>query len=156
MRIIASHILHIPCILALILAVIGGTRLSSSDVSKHPSGEDFEKAGGILFLAVYVGLIVLVLLTMIHFTQLPWGEKRILVAVMAALPLLAVRILYSLLADFKHDTTFNIEGGNETVQLCMSIIEEMIVMAFFLLAGITAPDIRGVEPGQQVREIPMK
>ena len=153
--IIASHILHIPTILALILAIIGGTRISSSDVSKHPSGQNFEKAGGVMFLIVYIALVVLVLLTMIHYSQLPWGEKRILLAIMAALPLLAVRILYSLLADFKHDSTFNIVDGNATVQLCMSIIEEMIVMVLFLVAGITAPDIRGVEPGPQGNQILM-
>jgi len=76
-----------------------------------------------------------------------WGEKRILLAVLAALPLLAVRLLYSLLADFANNSTVSILGGNATVQLCMAIIEEMIATIMFLAAGITAPSIKNMERG---------
>ena len=125
--------------LALVLSIVGGTRISSSDTSKHSSGETFEKAGIIIFLISYLAIVAFAVLTVVESRDLPWGEKRILYAVLASLPLLAVRLLYSLLADFKDDSTFNIINGNATVQLCMAIIEEFIVTFFFLVAGLMAP-----------------
>lgn len=145
--VLALRLLHLPIILGLILSIVGGTRLSSSDSSKQSEGEKFEKAGGILYLIGYVGLFGIAVLTMARIRNLPSGEKRILLAVLAALPLLAVRLLYSLLADFANNSTFSILGGNATVQLCMAIIEEMIATIIFLAAGITAPSIKNVERG---------
>ena len=84
---------------------------------------------------------------MAEFSNLPWGEKRILYAVLASLPLLAVRLLYSLLADFKNDSTFNTVDGNATVQLCMAIIEEFIVTLFFLVSGYVAPALQSMVNG---------
>lgn len=131
--------LHLPILLALVLAIIGGTRISSSDSSKHSSGESFEKAGAIIFLISYIAIVAFAILTMTESRSLPQGEKRILYAVLGSLPLLAVRLLYSLLADFADNSTFNILSGNATTQLCMAIIEEFIVTCLFLLAGSMAP-----------------
>ena len=127
------------------LAVIGGTKLSSTDHDKEQTGQKYEKAGGVVFLLSYIGLLGLAMLTMIEIRNLPWGERRVLIAVLAALPLLAVRLLYGLLADFKDDSTFGILGGNATVQLCMAILEEMVVTVFFLVAGVMAPSFRTFE-----------
>ena len=139
LRVRLLEMLHIPIMLAFILAVVGGTRISSSDSSKHSSGESFEKAGGIIFLISYIVIVAFAVLTMADFRNLPQGEKRILYAVLGSLPLLAVRLLYSLLVDFANDSTFSIVHGNPTVQLCMAIIEEFIVTALFLIAGLVAP-----------------
>ena len=130
--------LHIPILLALILCIVGGTRISSPDSSKHSSGQSFEKAGGIIFLISYLAIVAFAVLSMSETRNLPHGEKRVLFAVLASLPLLAVRLLYSLLADFDNNSTFNIVDGNATVQLCMATIEEFIVTSFFILAGIFA------------------
>lgn len=139
--------LHLPILLAFILAIIGGTRISSSDSSKHSSGESFEKAGVIIFLISYIAIVAFTMLTMTEARNLPQGEKRILYAVLASLPLLAVRLLYSLLADFADNSTFNILSGNATVQLCMAIIEEFIVSCLFILAGFMAPALDSVMNG---------
>ena len=80
-------------------------------------------------------MVLLAVLTTTDIRNLPPGEKRILYAVLLSLPLLAVRLLYSLLVDFDNNGTFNIIGGNATVQLCMAIIEEFVITYFFLVAG---------------------
>lgn len=139
--------LHIPILLALILAIVGGSRISSADSSKHSSGESFEKAGSIIFLISYLAIFAFAILTMADFSKIPLGEKRILYAVLASLPLLAVRLLYSLLANFEDNSTFSILDGNATVQLCMAIIEEFIVTLFFLVAGFMAPGLGGLMNG---------
>ena len=95
----------------------------------------------------YVGTVGVSLITAMSLRELPMGEKRIVYAVLAALPLIAVRLLYSLLADFANNSTFNILFGNATVQLCMAIIEEMIVVVFFLVAGLLAPSFKSSPQG---------
>lgn len=59
-----------------------------------------------IFLAVYVGLSVLTIFTVNNMKRLPVGEKPVLVAVVAGLPLLFVRILFSILANFHMDGIF--------------------------------------------------
>ena len=76
-----------------------------------------------------------------------------MIAILAALPFLAVRLLYSILADFEDNNTFNIINGNATVQLCMAVIEEFIITIFFLAAGLAAPSLKSVRSG--VEEIPL-
>ena len=132
------EMLHIPILLALILSIVGGTRISSPDSSKHSSGASFEKAGAIIFLVSYIAIAAFATFIMIECRNLPPGEKRILYTVLGSLPLLAVRLLYSLLVDFEDNSTFSIVDGNATVQLCMAIIEEIIVTIFCLLAGVVA------------------
>lgn len=151
--ILAIRLLHIPAVLALLLAIVGGTRIASTNVSKHSSGQDFEKAGGILFLVVFLALVGLAVLTTASMRGLPSPEKRLLFAVLAALPFLAVRLLYGLLIDFANDKTFNIQDGNATVQLCMAILEEMIVVAFFLAAGMSVPPYKSIPHGNN--QVPM-
>ena len=139
--------LHLPIMLALILAIVGGTRISSSDSSKHSSGESFAKAGAIVFLISFIAIVAFAVLTMTDSRNLPQGERRILYAVLASLPLLAVRLLYSLLVDFANNNTFSIVNGNPTVQLCMAIIEEFIVTVLFLVAGLVAPTLNNLVQG---------
>ena len=98
-------------------------------------------------MAVYLGLFALAALTMANVRNLPWGEKWILIAILAALPFLAVRLLYSILVDFEDNNTFNIINGNATVQLCMAVIEEFIITIFFLAAGLAAPSLKSVRRG---------
>ncbi|KAL6713245.1 hypothetical protein ACLMJK_009366 [Lecanora helva] len=142
---LALRLLHIPIILGLIVAIIGGNKISSTNTDTQNDGQTYEKAGGILLLVSYLVFLGLAILTMAELNNLPPGEKRILFAVLASLPLIAVRLLYSLLADFKNDDTFNILAGNVTVQLCMAIIEEMICVAIFLASGITSPSYKEIK-----------
>ena len=45
------------------------------------------------------------------------------------------------------NSTFNAVDGNATVQLCMAIIEEFIVLVFYLVAGFVAPALDKVMNG---------
>ena len=153
LRIRLLEMLHLPIMLALILAVVGGTRISSSDSSKHSSGESFVKAGAIIFLISFIAIVAFAVLTMTDSRNLPQGERRILYIVLASLPLLAVRLLYSLLVDFANNNTFSIVNGNPTVQLCMAIIEEFIVTVLFLVAGLVAPTLNNLM--QEAGDVPM-
>ena len=73
------------------------------------------------------------------FPRLPQGETRIYLAVLAAVPLLAVRTVYSILADFENNATFAILNGSPYAQLGMAVVEEMIVTIIFIGVGVFAP-----------------
>lgn len=82
--------------------------------------------------------------------SIPEGERRILFGVLLALPFIFIRILYSILADFLHNSTFMLFNGSATAQLCMAIIEEMIVAIAYIAVGLTASSIKDDRgPSQQ-------
>lgn len=119
----------------LILCIVGGTNSISSTGVYHP--QTTTKAG----VAVYLlGFMVLVLLAIVITTKLsngPGGEKKLVVAVLVALPFIFVRIIYSLLSVFSHNHHFNIFTGSVAILVVMAILEEMIVVWLYLLIGWT-------------------
>lgn len=90
-----------------------------------------------MFLIIYVLLFSLVVITVKDVGNAPRGEKRIYFAVVAALPLIAVRLLWSILAAFANSSTFSIASPQPYVQLFMAILEELIIVCMYTLAGLT-------------------
>ena len=124
--------------IALILCIVGG--IDEADTSKPSDvsmGKKDIKIGVIIFLIVYLLLSALVIITMKDVGNAPRGEKRIYFAVLAAIPLLGVRMLWSILAAFVNNSTFSIQGGKPLVQLFMAILEEFIIVVMYTLAGLT-------------------
>jgi hypothetical protein len=124
--------------IALILCVVGGideSHTSSSDIS---SGRRDTKIGVMIFLVVYLILSALTVITMKDVGNAPLGEKRIYFAVLAAIPLLAVRLLWSILAAFSHNKSFDVTGGKPLIQLFMAILEEFVIVCVYTLAGLMA------------------
>lgn len=68
----------------------------------------------------------------------PRGEERIYFAVMAAIPLLGVRLLWSILSVFANNKTFSINSGNALVQLFMATVEEFVIVLMYTMAGLTS------------------
>ena len=142
------RILQLLNLLALVLSIVGGTRLDSSDESKQSEGKKLAQAGIVIFMIIFALVAVLALLTLNSLSAVPSGEKRILFGVLLALPFIFVRILYSVLADFIDNSTFTLINGNSTVRLCMSIIEEMIVATLYIATGWTADSVRDNNSGK--------
>ena len=142
-----------PVLLAFILGIYGGTKL----ISDESEAVTFLKAAAILFLLTLVLIVAVAGATWPFLPRMFEGETKVYLAVLAAIPFLAVRMIYSILADFENNSTFGILNGNAYVQLGMAIIEEMIVTIIFITVGILAPKMRDqsnrlVGPGQ----MPMK
>jgi hypothetical protein len=124
--------------IALILCIVGGIdKADTNSLSDVSTGKKYTKIGVVLFLIIYLLLSALVTITMKDFGNAPRGEKRLYFVVLAAIPLLAIRLLWSLLAAFKNDSTFSITGGKPLVQLFMAILEEFIIVVLYTLAGLT-------------------
>jgi len=128
--------LHIPCSLAVVLCVIGGIRQTDHDPKKISSGKTFSKVGVVIFLLSFVEIAVLALFTLPHARKVPIAQRRILHAVLLALPLLAIILLYSMLANFNVSNALSVVHGNPCVQLGMAIIEEFIVVIVYTAAGV--------------------
>lgn len=128
---------QLPTMIALILCITGGNDEASSQASDHSTGLKDTKAGVIMFLIIYIILFVLVVITIRDVGNAPRGEKRIYYAVLAALPPLAVRLIWSILAAFSNNSTFSITGGKPIVQLFMAIIEEFAIVTMYTVAGLT-------------------
>ncbi|OOF98658.1 hypothetical protein ASPCADRAFT_512885 [Aspergillus carbonarius ITEM 5010] len=97
------QLLHIPSLIALILSIMGGTDQASSNPSDHAGGKTETRVGIIIFLAVYIALCMLWLTTIKDLNRMVSSQKRIIGVVLMALPLIACRLLYSLISGFSHD-----------------------------------------------------
>jgi hypothetical protein len=131
----------LPTMIALGLPIFGATDEATSKASDIPKGKNLMKAAIIMFIMIYLLVFALVIITMKDFRNAPRGEQRIYLAVLGALPLLAVHLLYSILSAFSNNVDFSIFNGNPLVKLFMAIIEEFIIVCFYALVGLTANEV---------------
>jgi hypothetical protein len=133
------QVTQLPTTIALILCIVGGMDAADGG-SEATTGQKYTKIGAIIFLFVYVLLFVLAVITVRDVGNAPRGEKRIYWVVVMALPLLAVRLLWTLLASFLNNSMFSTLGGDIWVQLAMAIGEEFVIVVMYTMAGLTAHD----------------
>ena len=114
-------------------------------MSDQKEGKTLLKAGVILFLIIYLCLVALAINSATELNRVPAGEKRILVVVLAALPLLAVRFLWVLLAYFGHFKDFQVYGGSVIVRSFMSNLEEMLIVIAYTIVGLMIPKYTGTQ-----------
>lgn len=107
----------------------------SLEALEHPNVE--VKVGMVLYLVSWVTLCVFLGILFMRRSSLETGENRNLAAVAISAPLLMIRIIYSMLLFFLANSTFNILSGNTTVQLFMSVFEEIAIVFVCLGIGYT-------------------
>ena len=124
---------------ALIIGIVGGSDLTDSSISEQNTGQKLIKAALIIFLIIYICLFLLIAKSISEIRCLPPGEKRVLLALAVALPLLGVRLLFSFLAYFSTIPTFSLTSGNVLVRAFMANLEEILIVIGYTLAGILVP-----------------
>jgi hypothetical protein len=127
----------LPTTIALALCVVGGIDEANSSASEISEGEKLTKIGVIIFFLIYILLFSLVVITIKDVGNAPRGEKRVYLAVVGSLPLLAVRLLWSILATFLNNSDFSLRSGKPLIQLFMAVVEEFIIVCFYTLVGLT-------------------
>ena len=125
------------------MCIIGGTDETSSKVSDQKEGKNLLKAGVLIFLVIYLCLVALAINSASEFKRIPTGERRILVVVLAAMPLLAVRFLWTLLAYFSDFKDFQIYGGSVIVRVFMATLEEMLIVIAYTIVSLMIPKYTG-------------
>ncbi|KAL4942031.1 hypothetical protein BDV06DRAFT_222531 [Aspergillus oleicola] len=142
-RSITVQLLHIPALIALGLAIGGGTNTASSDPSEQSTGKAETKGAIILFLVMYIALLLLWIITVRDVRKMDGPQKRIYFAVFVALPFLAVRMVYSLMSSFGSDKRFSMIYGDVGVRLGMATIEEFVVVVLYTVLGVVTPKAAG-------------
>ena len=134
------RLVSIPLLVGLILGIVAGTKEYSSDPSTRSEGEHLQEAAVLLFLLGYLLLAGITLLTVTKKNHILDGEQRLLAAAVVSLPFLLVRIIWSIIAAFDHNSnTFSLLSTSNTsvvVWAIMSVLMEFIVVILFLAAGI--------------------
>jgi hypothetical protein len=126
-------------LIALILAISGGTDQASSDLAEHGTGKTETHAAIILFLLIYIATCLLWVVTVRDLHKMESSQRRIFFCVFLALPLIAVRLLYSLISDFGHSPRFSLIDGDIKIQIVMATIEEFAVVCLYTILGLLTP-----------------
>jgi hypothetical protein len=141
LRITLLRLLHLICTTALVLCIVGGVDLTSTNLSTAATGKTLARVGIIIFLISFVDIVLLAVWTIPDARKIPIAEKRIFYAVLATFPFLTVRLIYSIISDFDNSKRFSIFNGDAVVQLCMSILEELVVVLLYIASGLMAPPV---------------
>jgi hypothetical protein len=69
------------------------------------------------------------------------SQRRIFLCILLALPLIALRLLYSLIGNFESspNNQFSIIYGSSSIQLGMATIEEFIIVLVYAILGVFTP-----------------
>ena len=134
--------LHVPCFVAVILYIVGDSRLPSSKTTTVNAGKTLTRAAWGTLLLTYIVLGQLIIIIALECSRQYRDEAGVIVALVAALPFFVARLVYSLLVDVIDVGVFSLTAGNAITRLCMATLMEFIVVAFYTTAGITTPPSR--------------
>ena len=131
-------IVHLPATIGLILCIVGATN------AKNPSQIESESTvhiGVILFAVVFALLVLLELVAIVVSRETGRGEKLLVAGLAVAMPFIAVRLIYALLAAFSHDHDFDPVTGSQTVSLFMDTLMECAVVLVYIWVGLKLPAV---------------
>jgi hypothetical protein len=128
------RVLQLLITIGLILSIVGGTSATTK-----PDGEieveTTSKAGIALYIVAYVGLVLVYLISVPSTSVVLSKERRVPVAILFALPLVFVRLIYSACSVFLHSKNFNIVTGSIVVLVAMAVVEEFLVVTIYIVLG---------------------
>ena len=135
-------LLILPTMVALILAIVGGSNQASASGHPSTSGRTQTRVAVIIFVAMFFIQSIITIFTFANIRIVSRGDKQIYVAVALSIPFLLVRLIYSLLAAFDtSSSTFSLTVGNVIIEAFMSVLEEFVIVILYLAAGIIAPKL---------------
>ena len=131
--------------LGLVLSIAGGT--SSVSSTGTFTVQTTSKVGVLLYALAYASIAAITIFTIPKLANTVLGEKRLVLAVIIALPFIAVRIAYSILAVFLHDHDFSILNGSVIIMAVMAVLEEFVVVIIYLIVGWMAEKLPATQRG---------
>lgn len=138
-RAIHFRLIQTVAVVGLILSIVGGTSSFSSDGTYI--AKPMSKVAIILYIVAYAAEVLIALHTL-FLSQSHHGEKLIIYAVIAALPLILIRLIYSALGVIAHSHTFSMFNGSVAAFAIMAVVMEIIVIAVYLAAGWKSEKVR--------------
>ncbi|MCJ1447592.1 MAG: hypothetical protein MMC23_008103 [Stictis urceolatum] len=128
-------LVELVSLVALILAIYAGAGVKQT--ANNYGKNSFSKAAALIFLAVYIASVGLYLAMLTRISQIMPDERRLLVAIGIACPLILARLIYSIVYDFGAGLFWSSIFGNVTLYLCVAVLEEIGVTVTTLGIGIT-------------------
>lgn len=119
--------------IGLILSIVGGSNSINSDGTFKV--QTISKVAIIIFIVAYVALALTALLASSKLHHAESGEKRLLLAVILALPFIIVRLVYSTLAALTDFHEFNLLTGSVAIFAVMAVAMEFAVILIYLVTG---------------------
>jgi hypothetical protein len=139
------RLLQLLITIGLVLCIVGGTSSTSSAGVYQP--HTTTKVGVVLYLIAFIALGLVAVVITYKLSNAPSDDKRLVWAVIIALPFILVRLIYSLTSVFSHNRHFNLITGSVVIHVVMAVLEEMAVVFIYLGIGwktdILTPTNRG-------------
>jgi hypothetical protein len=132
------HVIQLIIMVGLILGIVGGIDAGNTFQTTgqyHPGS--LNKAGTCLLIISYGLIVIFTAVIGIFISHAEAGEKRIYLAVVVALPILLIRIIYSALSTFSKNNQYNVLTGSTTLFLCVCLLEEFIIVVIYEATGLT-------------------
>jgi len=144
---------HIPLVISFILIVAGGIDPDSRDGPTFAATES-TKAGVALYLACFLVLVWATTVISARLYLADSDEVKILTTVVLSLPWFVVDVVYMMCFAFEKWTgcdepepyceswlhmKFNVISGWPSIQLCMQVIPEYIIVILYLGLGLELP-----------------
>ena len=127
------------------MAMVGGIQVGDSNDGNDPQGRTLQRVAILIFIVLFLGLSVVNFLTFRCRSHIMQSEQPILKATTVALPLLAPRLLFALLAVFQIESNVfsTISQGKASViaSAFMVTLPEFIIAAVVLTAGFKVPSL---------------
>jgi hypothetical protein len=120
---------------SLILGILGVTSPNSQSADGKFKPPTISKVSIVLSVLVFIVISIIFVLSIPHGSAIPSGERILRVHIPLALAAIAVRLLYSVLCVFVHDTTFSLFHGSVVANVLMAIVEEFFVIVITLALG---------------------
>lgn len=165
-----SRAVSVVSLVALVLCIVGSTNVTS--LEQLVSSQPLLTAGKIIFGVVYVAVVMITAFAIILYYHTrsqrtkPNDEGVLILAVVVALPLILVRLIYAYLGTWASDKArYSPFTGSLTLQITLSVGEEIAVSIVFIVIGFvvsklpkdgsTAADFGPMQLGPQDNSIGM-
>lgn len=131
----AFSAISLTAIAGIVLAIYGGTESADSPTL---ATNDLLKVSVSLFAACYLAFVCLFLILLRQWHAIPQQERKLLLCFACCVPFMVVRFLYGMLGTFVEGLRpqFSVLTGDVTTFLCMAVLEEIFVVAFFVFTGM--------------------
>ena len=123
-------------LVGLIIGIIGENKIDFSG-NTIQYANSYSKAATLLFLATWVALVLMFVLLATRLRSIQDGQKRLLIAVAISIPLILVRLIYSLVSTLGGVRKFSSISGSNTIYLCMDVLMEIGVVVVCTVIGLT-------------------
>ena len=131
-------------VVGLIVTIIGNTQIDPDPVTFTLSVPALTKAGIAVFLLVWLLIAFIAVLVIKDVSNAATEERKLAWVAAIALPFLLIRLIYAALAAFINDGNFNLFDSSVEIVWTLAVIEECIVVFFYLVVGFNVPKL-GIE-----------